>query len=45
MVPYIVTNNHVVDGASEIKVQLHNSKQVDAKLIGKDALTDIAVLK
>ena len=42
---YIVTNNHVVDGASEIKVQLHNSKQVDAKLIGKDALTDIAVLK
>ena len=34
---YIVTNNHVVDGASEIKVQLHNSKQVDAKLIGKDA--------
>ncbi len=42
---YIVTNNHVVDGASEIKVQLHNSKQVKAKLIGKDALTDIAVLK
>ncbi|MCE5033186.1 trypsin-like peptidase domain-containing protein [Staphylococcus cohnii] len=42
---YIVTNNHVIDGASEIKVQLHNSKQVDAKIIGKDALTDIAVLK
>lgn len=42
---YIVTNNHVIDGASEIKVQLHNSKQVDAKLIGKDAFTDIAVLK
>ena len=42
---YIVTNNHVIDGASNIKVQLHNSKQVDAKLIGKDALTDIAVLK
>ncbi|MGI2313108.1 S1C family serine protease [Staphylococcus cohnii] len=42
---FIVTNNHVIDGASEIKVQLHNSKQVDAKLIGKDALTDIAVLK
>ncbi|WP_436854125.1 S1C family serine protease [Staphylococcus caeli] len=42
---YIVTNNHVIDGASEIKVQLHNSKQVDAKVIGKDALTDIAVLK
>ncbi|MDW4067639.1 S1C family serine protease [Staphylococcus saprophyticus] len=42
---YIVTNNHVIDGASEIKVQLHNSKQVDAKLIGKDALTDMAALK
>ncbi|HLR19880.1 MAG TPA: S1C family serine protease [Staphylococcus sp.] len=42
---YIVTNNHVIEGANEIKVQLHNSKQVDAKLIGKDALTDIAVLK
>ncbi|MCG7338433.1 S1C family serine protease [Staphylococcus sp. ACRSN] len=42
---YIVTNNHVIDGASNIKVQLHNSKQVNAKLIGKDALTDIAVLK
>lgn len=42
---YIVTNNHVIDGASEIKVQLHNSKQVEAKLIGKDALTDMAVLK
>lgn len=42
---YIVTNNHVIDGANEITVQLHNSKQVDAKLIGKDALTDIAVLK
>lgn len=42
---YIVTNNHVIDGASDIKVQLHNSKQVNAKLVGKDALTDIAVLK
>lgn len=42
---YIVTNNHVIDGASEIKVQLHNSKQVKAKLVGKDAVTDIAVLK
>ena len=42
---YIVTNNHVIDGANDIKVQLHNSKQVKAKLVGKDALTDIAVLK
>ncbi|MGV3244215.1 S1C family serine protease [Staphylococcus sp. 11261D007BR] len=42
---YIVTNNHVIEGASSLKVQLHNSKQVDAKLVGTDALTDIAVLK
>lgn len=42
---YIVTNNHVIDGASEIKVQLHNGKQVSAKLVGKDAVSDIAVLK
>ncbi|MBO0927907.1 serine protease [Staphylococcus sp. 30400_3112M30941] len=42
---YIVTNNHVIDGASEIKVQLHNKKQVKARLVGKDAVTDIAVLK
>ncbi|UXR87747.1 S1C family serine protease [Staphylococcus felis] len=42
---YIVTNNHVIDGASSIKIQLHNSKQVSADLIGTDALTDIAVLK
>lgn len=42
---YIVTNNHVISGASEIKVQLHSGKQVKAKLIGKDAVSDIAVLK
>lgn len=42
---YIVTNNHVISGASEIKVQLHSGKQVEAKLIGKDAVSDIAVLK
>jgi len=42
---YIVTNNHVIDGANEVKVQLHNGKQVDAKLVGKDAVSDIAVLK
>ncbi|MGW9857442.1 serine protease Do [Staphylococcus hominis] len=42
---YIVTNNHVIDGASQIKVQLHNGKQVEAKLVGKDAVSDIAVLK
>lgn len=42
---YIVTNNHVIEGASSIKVQLHNSKQVSAELVGTDSLTDIAVLK
>lgn len=42
---FIVTNNHVIDGASSIKVQLHNSKQVNAELVGTDPLTDIAVLK
>lgn len=42
---YIVTNNHVISGATEIKVQLHSGKQVKAKLIGKDAVSDIAVLK
>ncbi len=42
---YIVTNNHVIDGANEIRVQLHNKKRVKAKLVGKDAVTDIAVLK
>lgn len=42
---YIVTNNHVVDGADEIKVIFNNKKTVAAKLIGKDAATDLAVLK
>ncbi|ULG71333.1 S1C family serine protease [Macrococcus brunensis] len=42
---YIVTNNHVVEGASDIKVQLASGKKVDAELLGTDALTDIAVLK
>ncbi|ULG73638.1 S1C family serine protease [Macrococcus brunensis] len=42
---YIVTNNHVVEGASDIKVQLASGNKVDAELLGTDALTDIAVLK
>ncbi|MCO4326501.1 trypsin-like peptidase domain-containing protein [Staphylococcus agnetis] len=42
---YIVTNNHVIEGASSIKIQLHNSHQVDAELVGTDPLTDLAVLK
>jgi len=43
---YILTNNHVVDGADEIKVALADDKTVyDAKVIGTDLQTDIAVIK
>lgn len=42
---YIVTNNHVVDGADEITVILENKKNYKARLIGKDPSTDLAVIK
>src|SRR5690606_26040931 len=42
---YIVTNNHVIDGASQIIVTLYNSKSYKAKVIGTDPNTDLAVLK
>ncbi|MDI6667881.1 trypsin-like peptidase domain-containing protein [Leuconostoc falkenbergense] len=42
---FIVTNNHVIDGAAKIQVMLHNGKQATATLVGKDAMTDLAVLK
>ena len=42
---YIITNNHVVEGASKIYVTLHNSKQYEATLVGTDPETDIAVIK
>ncbi len=42
---YIVTNNHVIDGASKITVRLRNGDTHSATLIGKDAKTDIAVIK
>ena len=42
---YIVTNNHVVDGASKLKVKLNDGRSFDAKLIGKDSATDLALLK
>lgn len=42
---YIVTNNHVIDGASKITVTLKNGESYDAKLIGADATSDLAVLK
>ncbi|RZJ08941.1 MAG: trypsin-like serine protease [Rubrivivax sp.] len=41
----LLTNNHVVEGASDIEVQLSDGRQVQAKVIGTDPETDIAVLK
>ena len=41
----IVTNSHVIDGATDIKVDLSDQREFQAKLIGTDAKTDIAVLK
>jgi serine protease Do len=42
---YIVTNNHVVDGAVEVKVALNDRRVMNAKVIGTDKLTDLAVIK
>jgi len=42
---YIVTNNHVVDGAGDIRVTMSNREVLPAKLIGTDPLTDLAVIK
>lgn len=42
---YILTNNHVVEKASSIKVKLSDDKEYDAKVIGKDPKTDIALIK
>ena len=42
---FVVTNNHVIDGADEISVVLQGGKKYDAKLIGKDAKTDLALLQ
>ncbi len=42
---YILTNNHVVEKASSIKVKLSDDKEYDAKVIGRDAKTDIALIK
>jgi len=42
---YIITNNHVVEGADEIVVTLFSKKEVEAELIGADKESDIAVLK
>lgn len=42
---YIVTNNHVVEKADEITVKLYNGKEYIAKKVGRDPLTDLAILK
>ena len=42
---YIITNEHVIDGASSIQVVLSDSKTYTAKLVGSDVRTDLAVLK
>lgn len=42
---YIVTNNHVIDGASKVVVLLQNGDELDATLVGTDPKTDLALLK
>lgn len=42
---YVVTNNHVVDGASKLRVKLNDGRTFDAKLVGRDSATDVALLK
>jgi serine protease Do len=42
---YIVTNDHVVDGATNIKVTLHDRRILNAKVVGVDKLDDLAVIK
>lgn len=42
---YVMTNNHVVDGASEIKVVLSNDEEVSAKVLGTDSYVDVAVVQ
>ena len=42
---YIVTNNHVIEGAQKLEVSLYNGEKATAELVGKDALSDLAVLK
>ncbi len=42
---YILTNNHVVDGADEVKVALQDGREFTAKVVGTDPKTDIAVIK
>jgi serine protease Do len=42
---YILTNNHVVDGADQVKVTLPDAREFEAKVVGRDPKTDLAVVK
>lgn len=42
---YILTNHHVIDGAEQIKVDLNDNRTVDARVVGSDPPSDLAVLK
>lgn len=42
---YVLTNNHVIDGANKLTVSLHDSKTIEGKLVGADPLTDLAVVE
>jgi len=42
---YVLTNNHVIEGASKLTVSLHNGKTVEGKVVGSDPLTDLAVVE
>jgi serine protease Do len=42
---YIVTNNHVVEDADQIKVRLSDEREFDAKVIGRDSKTDLALIR
>lgn len=42
---YIITNNHVIEGANEVEVSLYDGETVKSEIVGADALTDLAVLK
>ncbi|MDB6181454.1 Do family serine endopeptidase [Paracoccus fistulariae] len=42
---YIVTNNHVIDGADEIEIEFYSGKTLPAKVVGTDPNTDVALLK
>ncbi len=42
---YILTNNHVIDGADEVYIRTFDNRKIEAKVIGKDSKTDLAVIK